>query len=303
MEETEFLFDEELERKQLELEKSQKQLKFLIKKMQNPRLEKQARFLKDFTRAMILQYKKPKKLTKEQEQKKLLIEHAKHKLRTTRLIMKPRLRRPKPMQKILPVQHQTIAPVKQTQEKIKEIKKQVKKELIIDKFTKKTLATANIDSKYNVQEPNLDEDDKKALNKIIKKQPKNMKKAWNLILRYKKKFKLKEGHEDNLKYYAVNRLFTMGKIEPLLHDEDVTQIKCRGVAKPIIVMRKGKEYPTNLSFKDVNELETFIEILRQRTEQKLDKKHPTLDTTHRNFHVHATLGINIANSKFILKRI
>lgn len=303
--EIEFLYDEELERKQKELEQSQKELEIILRKLKNPELTKRAMFLKEFTKQVVMQYQKQRPLTKEEEHKKQLIEHAKERLSKVPLITKPRLRRPKPIP-IQPIQQIPVQPkplIKKLEEPKKIIKKPIKKDLITDKFTKKTLATANIDSKYIVREPELDENDQKALTKIIKKKPKNMKKAWKLIERYKKKFKLQEGHENNLKYYVVNRFFTMGKVEPLLHDEKITQISCKGVGKPIVVIRKGKEYPTNLFFKDADELTIFLEIIKQRTEQKLDKKHPSLDATHRDFHIHVTFGIKLGNSKFIFKRI
>lgn len=299
--EPEFLVDDVLEEQQKELEKNKAELEIILQQLKHPKLYNNALFLKSFVRGMILNFKKekpkPKLLPKKQLQR--FLPKKQPRLSTPKQIQRPL---PKQIQKPLPVKHQTITPIKKLTAKIKEITK-LKKDLIIDKFTNNVLATANIDSKYSVQEPILDENDKIALEKIIRKRPKSIKKAWKFILKFGKKFKIKEDHKENLKYYVINRFFALGKLEPLLHDKDITDITCNGIVKPIVVTHKGKEIPTNLSFKDANELTTFLNLLTERTKQKLDKKHPVLDTTYRDYRIHVIFGVEPGNSKFTFTKV
>lgn len=298
--EPEFLMDDFLEEQQQELERNREEMQELIKQLKNPKHQTQINFFKSFVSAMIHSRKqeKPKQLP---EPLRKIFQH-KHR----RPLFRPRpVQRQiqKPVQRPLPAKHQTITPIKKLAVKIQQLQQPIKKDLIIDKFTQNVLATANIASKYNVKEPDLDENDILTLKKIIDKRPKTIKKAWKFIQKFGKKFKIQQGHEENLKYYIINRFFALGKLEPLMHDQDITKITCNGVGKPIVVTHKAKELPTNISFKDVNQLTTFLNILSERTKQKIDKKHPTLDATYRNFRIHVTFGIEPGNSKFTFERI
>ena len=61
--------------------------------------------------------------------------------------------------------------------------------------------------------------------------------------------------------------------------------------------------PTNIAFKDAEELLNFLNLIAERTKQKLDKKNPTLDVAHRGFNIHLTLAVQPGNSKFTFKRV
>lgn len=282
--EPEFLVDDTILKKEEELEQTKRELEFLLKRLKtNPKIVKNAMLLRAITRGAIYSFKKPK------------------------IIKQPVIKQPVTQSPITKETKQIkipipIKPIKQPIKKTKtELPKIEQKNLITDRFTKQVLATANVSNTYEVTQPDLDENDLKALNKVIKKYPKEIKKAWELIQKYSKKFKVQEGHDNNIKYYVINRFFAFGKLEPLMHDKDITKIILKGINTPITITYKGKQLQTNISFQTKEQLITFLDILAQRTKQKLDKNNTTLNTQYRGFNITARFANE--NSEVVLNRI
>lgn len=172
--------------------------------------------------------------------------------------------------------------------------------LIKDYMENKVLASAEANKIYKVHEPILTPNDEKVFEKVISKNPKNMKEGWELIEYYAKKYEARD--LTNIKYYVVNKLFALGEIESLLHDDHITSISCSGVNQFVEVVYEGRKLNTNLLFKTKEDLDYFLLSIARKTNNKLDKANPTLDTQVRGFRVHCVLGIE-TNSKFTLTRI
>ncbi|MFH1592647.1 MAG: hypothetical protein ABIB47_04755 [Candidatus Woesearchaeota archaeon] len=177
------------------------------------------------------------------------------------------------------------------------------KDLIKDKITKRVLASVNVADKYIVDEPNLDGIDLQVLNKIKKKRKiKNMEKGWELIQKYGKKFNLQEGHDTNVKYYLVNDVFGLGRIEPFLHDHQITGIICDEYNKPIEVEFQGKKLETNIKFASKEELKEYLSGVAEKIGVKLDKKNTSAEGSLRGFTFFLDAGENLENPKFSVRR-
>lgn len=292
MKETHFLLDDELAKNEEELNK-------ILFELEHPKLEKNKCILKSFTKALILATSKPK---------------PKHIPIIRRPVIKRSLLKPPEIQAPVPSQPQRPKPQPEVKKpeppKITKIVKRLqpittmkKVELIHDKITNELLVSADITDIYKLNEPQLDKEDIQVYNKVMSKDPKNMEKAWKLIQKYGKKFKIKPKHDTRIKYYLVDDLLGFGKVEPLLNDPKITKITCEGLGNFIEVEREGKTLKTNLLFEKPEELKDFFEVISHRTKQKLDKKHPILDAEARKLKIHVTLAPNIAESKFNFKRI
>lgn len=289
-----FIIDEELE----ELHNT---IKDLIRESKHPELKKHVRTLKLITRAIAYSLAKPKRKRKIKKIQKRPIQFE--------LIKQPigydisPVPSPgngdKLMQEFKAVPIFAKHVIKKEPEKLKE--KTIV--LIKDKFTNKVLSTAKINKEYKVDEPHLDEKDRKVLEKVLKKKPKNPEKAWKLIEKYSKKYKVTSSHKEAIKYYAINSLFTLGKIEPLLQDKQISLITCNSPGSYIEIKRNNKTLKTNIIFNTKKELDDFLKIIAEKTKSKLDKKHPILDVTYRNFRFHCVLGLDITDSKFTITRI
>lgn len=294
-----FLIDDDLE----ELQKS---IRDVLHEKKHPQLKKHAKTLKTFTRAIAYSLAKPKKIKPKEikkliQQKPIQIELAEEPIGFD---IGP-----------IPLPGETekqLHEFKVTPIYAKDIKKHIEKEikpkeqiisLIKDKFTNKILVTANVNDTYKINQPKLDDTNQKILDKIIKKKPKNPEKAWKLIEKYIKKYKGDPEHKEAIKYYVINNLFALGKIEPLIQDKDISLISCNSAGSYIEVKRNNKKLKTNILFKDKKELDNFLFLIAKKTNSKLNKKHPILDTTYRNFRFHCVLGLDITTSKFNITRI
>ena len=199
------------------------------------------------------------------------------------------------------------------QEKIPEKPKEpeiIQKNLILDKVTDKVLAYVKVTDKYYLVDPQIDDNDNKALLKVLRKKPKNMEKGWKVITKYGKKFNIQPDHFTNIKYYVVNFLFGIGKIEPLVYDKDITEIICEGANKPIKVRFTDKLLETNILYTKKEDLDNFIYELTSRSKppglfsagQKITKKKPTAAFNYRDMNFECTVGFNGADSKFTIKK-
>ena len=174
----------------------------------------------------------------------------------------------------------------------------VTKNLITDNITNSVLCVANISDRYIVKEPELDSNDIDVLIKLKKKKIKNMEKGWELIKKYGKKYGIKEGHNTLIKYYVVNDFFGLGRIEPLLHDDDIKKIACDGDLKNIKVEVNGKELETNIAFLNKEEVFNFVYGLAEKIGVKIGKKNKTVAGTLRGWEIILNLGEDLQTPSF-----
>ncbi len=81
-------------------------------------------------------------------------------------------------------------------------------------------------------------------------------------------------------YYLVRDFVGFNEIEPILRDFFVEDIECNGIDSHVyIVHRIFRNLKTNLVFKDMDELESFVEKLAQRSGKYISYASPILDAS------------------------
>lgn len=297
-----FLIDEEL----VDLQET---LKDVIVEIRHPHLSKNVQFLRKFVLAAASTFVKERPMLKTPEGELMEIKPIKEE---PEIIKKLQPQKPLQMQLVeVPVGYEvypTPEPGKGLQ--VYSAKPVIHKKmvhphseyiiLIKDYMENKVLASAEANEIYKVHEPILTPNDEKVFDKVISKNAKNMKEGWELIEYYAEKYEARD--LTNIKYYVANKLFALGEIEPLLHDDHISSISCSGVNKFVEIVYEGRKLKTNLLFKTQEDLNSFLLSIAKKTNNKLDKDNPTLDTQLRGFRVHCVFGIE-TSSKFTLTRI
>ena len=292
-----FLFDEELEN-------STKELQGLIDSLnEDAETRKKVEILNTFTWAVIHSLKKPQvqqpQLTREEIYRRVEVKQKPLSV-LSRLFVKDI---PPVVKKILPKE------IPKPEVKIVEPKLQepqiIQRDLIKDKITDKVLAYVKITDKYYLIEPILDENDTNVLNKVLYKRPKNMEKGWGLISKYGKKFNVQPDHFTNIKYFVVNFLYGLGRVEALVYDKDVREIYCDGLNKPVKVKLNDKLVETNILYKSKQEIDNFIYELSYKVKQKIKKNNPAIKFSYRDMDFECIIGFaENTESKFtIIKKI
>ncbi len=83
-----------------------------------------------------------------------------------------------------------------------------------------------------------------------------------------------------LYYYLIRDFVGFNEIEPLLRDFFVEDIECNGGDSPVyIVHRIFRNLKTNLVFRSMDKLESFVEKLAQRSGKYISYASPILDST------------------------
>jgi len=147
---------------------------------------------------------------------------------------------------------------------------------------------------YELEEPVLDEREKRYKEQIIAAM-KNLvdytvvveKEREKLLDYIDKRFKLLAielglniSYESYRKiyYYLARDFVGFNEIDPLLRDYFVEDIECNGTDTPVyIVHRRYRNIKTNIVFKDMDILASFIEKLAQRTGKYISYANPILD--------------------------
>jgi type IV secretory pathway ATPase VirB11/archaellum biosynthesis ATPase/intein/homing endonuclease len=148
---------------------------------------------------------------------------------------------------------------------------------------------------YTVEEPELNDEERgifelvsegmmevinisilniKGSNKVIEYLEKNIKVLLN-------EFKISISKESFLKmmYYIYRNFIGLNRIEPLMNDYYIEDIECNGFNTPIyIVHRKFRNLRTNIIFKEIKELTSFVEKLAQKCNSYISYANPTLDS-------------------------
>ena len=120
-----------------------------------------------------------------------------------------------------------------------------------------------------------------------------------------KKFRVEYTDEylEYIKYYLNRDLVNFGKIDSLMHDDNVNGIICEGVHKKIKVDYNGEELETNIIFDDEKELDKLIHKFAEKLDLKLDKKNAHVEGSIDNFQVKANLGFGNTSSSFTLTKV
>jgi flagellar protein FlaI len=150
--------------------------------------------------------------------------------------------------------------------------------------------------RYEIIEPTLQPDEEKYLHEIKNflmeeldvnlKEIENKEKAEN-YLRQKikdliKKYRLKIPAEavDKLTYYIIRDFIGYGKIDPLMRDPLIEDISTDGVNIPIYVWHRFYEsLPTNITFTDPAELDSFVVRLAYLAGKNISIAAPILDAS------------------------
>lgn len=81
-------------------------------------------------------------------------------------------------------------------------------------------------------------------------------------------------------YYLIRDFIGFNKIDPMLRDYFVEDVECNGAGGPIyVVHRIFRNLKTNIKFMDMDELESFVEKLAQRSGKHISYASPILDGT------------------------
>ena len=111
---------------------------------------------------------------------------------------------------------------------------------------------------------------------------------------------------DKIKYYLIRDLIGYGKIDPIYRDPYVEDIVCDGYNIPVYVFHRDFEWmPTNVIFKDPDELESFIRRLAFRAGQSITYARPIVEgpLPPEGFRVHLTLKeVSRRGSTFTIRK-
>ncbi len=92
--------------------------------------------------------------------------------------------------------------------------------------------------------------------------------------------KVSETSYEKLFYYLFRDFIGLNEIEPLLKDYYIEDIECNGVNTPVyIIHRIYRNIKTNIKFKKIENLSSFVEKLSQRAGRHLSYAQPLLDGT------------------------
>lgn len=83
---------------------------------------------------------------------------------------------------------------------------------------------------------------------------------------------------DKVYYYVFQEFMGFGKIDILMHDEGIEDISCDGIEIPIFIFHKDFEsIRTNIFFKDLDELDSFVVKLSQMCGKQISVYEPIVD--------------------------
>jgi flagellar protein FlaI len=85
---------------------------------------------------------------------------------------------------------------------------------------------------------------------------------------------------DKIFYYLFRDFIGLNEIDPLMRDYYIEDIECNGIDTPIyIIHRVYRNLKTNLSYKDMEKVASFVEKLAQRAGRYISYAQPLLDGT------------------------
>lgn len=164
--------------------------------------------------------------------------------------------------------------------------------------------------KFNIIEPEMESVDWKIFSEVknrlkqqIIKDPLFLEKESLLVDEIKNtcnklKIKYSDSYLKKIKYYLVKYIKGFGKIDPLIKDSDVSQIICSSY-NDIKVKYKSELIPTNIQFDTNEELDNFILNLAEKSNKKVSEMQPDLQTTIGNLKISAFYNA-IMGSRFTI---
>jgi flagellar protein FlaI len=149
---------------------------------------------------------------------------------------------------------------------------------------------------YELEEPILQDDEKELLNRLEQSMleiininvavEKTLEATTDYIDKTAKllitELDLKVSQEtyDKVFYYLFRDFIGLNEIDPIMRDYFIEDIECNGVDTPIyIIHRIYRNMKTNLAFKDMDKLASFVEKLAQRAGRYISYAQPILDGT------------------------
>jgi flagellar protein FlaI len=85
---------------------------------------------------------------------------------------------------------------------------------------------------------------------------------------------------DKIFYYLFRDFIGLNEIDPLMRDYYIEDVECNGIDTPVyVVHRVYRNLKTNLVFKDIDKLASFVEKLAQRVGRYVSYAQPLLDGT------------------------
>ena len=147
---------------------------------------------------------------------------------------------------------------------------------------------------YNIEEPKLNEDEKRALEKLeaamIELVNINVvvEKTNEALIEYIDKtakllleelsIKINVDSYERIFYYLYRDFVGLSEIEPILRDYFIEDIECNGINTPVyVVHRIYRNVKTNLVYKNIKDLASFVEKLAQRSGKYISYAEPLLD--------------------------
>ncbi len=90
--------------------------------------------------------------------------------------------------------------------------------------------------------------------------------------------RLKAKSWEKIYYYVIRDLAGYGFLDVMMHDPNIEDISCNGVAKPIYVWhRKYESVPSNIQFSDEDSYDDFIVKMAHMGDKHISSAHPMLD--------------------------
>jgi len=121
-------------------------------------------------------------------------------------------------------------------------------------------------------------------------------------------FRINETEKRILRYYIERDFVGLGKIEPLMRDENIEDISCDGVSVPLFVFHRNPRLGstiTNIDYKDADVLDSFITRLSQLCGKTISVAEPLIDgSLPDGSRLQATLATDIARrgSNFTIRK-
>ncbi len=120
--------------------------------------------------------------------------------------------------------------------------------------------------------------------------------------------KLSDQQKMKFEYYIYRDFVGLGKIEALMHDQNIEDISCDGFGIPIFIYHRNPKYAgleTNIAFETKDELDSYVLKLSQKTGKSVSIAEPLLDgALPDGSRVQATYGSDIAmrGSNFTIRK-
>lgn len=121
-------------------------------------------------------------------------------------------------------------------------------------------------------------------------------------------FRINETEKRILRYYIERDFVGLGRIEPIIRDDNIEDISCDGVGIPLFVFHRNPKLgsmATNMAYNDENELDSFVTRLSQLCGKTISVADPLIDgSLPDGSRLQATLATDIARrgSNFTIRK-